>query len=1055
MTEEELLALTAVQFNSAVTPADVWSPLDHHVSDLHADVAAAVTTRLRQADRGRMPIGVVLEGGRGVGKTHMLRWARQQVQDGGGYFFLVKFLEGAEFWHSVLHSVVSGFYAGQGDQLPGVLHRLSDLAGVDNLRRRRISGMIPVSREDLDAFVDGLAAVDRQVGIECEDTARALALYPARGAAGEAGRSYFDLDGALTDDQRAAWGFRRGARLPQEILSDLARLLALTGPTVLAVDQLDALLVQSQPTADEAADGTGEIPLGLVNQVANGLMELRELMPRTLTLVACIPDTWRQIRTRAASSAADRFTVVQMKGAMPGAEVAENLVAAHLTGLYGEAGYTAPYPTWPIRAAAFAGPEVRHYTPRRLLVRVGEHIQGCLESGELAELASFAEQPVTPPTPPPVDQDALAELDRRFAGYRAAADVLGPVDPDTEDKLVPRLLSAALRAFAYEFGERGRAALALDPPPGAKPALHARLRLTLDEDTEDEVHWCFRAIAAEHPVAVLSRMRAARTEAGLHSGTDKRNLVLLRNRPLSRGPKTVEAVAAFEADGGTIARVGEEDLRTFAALERMLDRYDPALLQWLAARRPAAGSELLRRVLPVDRIEALLPAGTDPAVGPAPLVVDPVVAPVPGLTIDPDPDPVTDDRPLVPTGRSERSGRQVAVALESLRKHTVVFAGSGSGKTVLLRRLIEECALHGVSSIVLDPNNDLARLGDEWPQPPAGWDPDDEAKAKEYLTGTEVVVWTPRKERGRPLVLRPLPEFADVLDDDEELDLAVEAAVAGLLPRVKLTARKARIGAAVLKQSLGYFAQGGGTELAGFVELLADLPEGVHGLQNVPSARKLAAEMSEELAAAMLVDPLFGGAGTPLDPGVLLTPSAGHRARVSVISFIGLPSDDQRQTFVNQLQMALFAWIKKNPAGDRPLGGLLVMDEAQTFAPSGAATACTESTLQLSAQARKYGLGLMYATQAPKGLHNRIPGNATTQFFGLLNSGVQIGAAIELARRKGGQVDDIARLPAGIFYAAGEGVGFEKVRMPMCLSHHPSSALTQEEVLKRARGEEG
>ena len=40
-----------------------------------------------------------------------------------------------------------------------------------------------------------------------------------------------------------------------------------------------------------------------------------------------------------------------------------------------------------------------------------------------------------------------------------------------------------------------------------------------------------------------------------------------------------------------------------------------------------------------------------------------------------------------------------------------------------------------------------------------------------------------------------------------------------------------------------------------------------------------------------------------------------------MISLIGLASDDQRQSFVNQLQMALFAWIKRNPAGDRPLGG--------------------------------------------------------------------------------------------------------------------------------------
>ena len=86
----------------------------------------------------------------------------------------------------------------------------------------------------------------------------------------------------------------------------------------------------------------------------------------------------------------------------------------------------------------------------------------------------------------------------------------------------------------------------------------------------------------------------------------------------------------------------------------------------------------------------------------------------------------------------------------------------------------------------------------------------------------------------------------------------------------------------------------------------------------------------------MVNDPLFGGGGAPVDPGLLLTPPPGKRARVSVISLVGLPSDEQRQSFVNQLQMALFAWIKRHPAGDRPLGGLLVMDEAQTFAPSGA-----------------------------------------------------------------------------------------------------------------------
>jgi hypothetical protein len=1041
VTEEERLALSRVQLNWAVSDDDVWSPLEYHVSELHENVAREVLARFDVAERGReKPIGVVLEGDKGVGKTHMLRWVRQEVQSRGGFFFLVKFLEGGEFWHSVLHSVVQGFDRGQNDQLTPILRSLCELAGMNSERRQRLCGTIPVARSDLDAFVDGLFEANRQVAIECEDTARALVLYRSRGAAGDAGRTFFDLDGDLDPDQRAAWGLRRGARLPQEIFRDLSRLLALAGPSVLAVDQLDSLMVQSRP-----AEGTADdVPISLVNQVADGLMEMRELTRRTLTVVACLPATWQLISTRAAASAADRFSRVQMKGSLPGAEIAEQLVGMHLASRYVEIGFTPHYPTWPVLPSAFES--ARHHTPRRLLAKVGDHVRMCLESGQVVELSSFDED-ATPPVPPrPAADGELAALDETFEELRAAADVTAPVSAGTEDEVMPRILAAGLKAYLLELGGRAQG-LELDPPPGAKPALHARLRLTLDEQTEDQVHWSFRAIAATHPNAVLSRLRSARTEAGL-AGVDKRKLWLLRNIQMSAGKVTTRTVAEFEEAGGVSSTISDADIRTFSALEVMLDKHDPALLPWLVSRRPAGSTELFRKVFGEGPDTW---RSTDQVPDPRPSDLAPV--PVADAPAEQGEAPETDGRgdatePMVPTGRTTATNKQVAVPLRTLRQHSVVFAGSGSGKTVLLRRLIEECALHGVSSIVLDPNNDLARLGDPWPAPPAGWNPGDAARAEEYLANTDVVVWTPRRQSGRPLVLRPLPAFADVLDDQEEFEQVVEAAVAGLVPRVRLTAGKLDIGTAVLKQALAVYARGGGSALAGFVDLLSDLPDGVSDFRG---AAKLAADMAERLKAATINDPLFGGEGTPLDPGTLLTPPPGKRARVSVISFVGLPTDAQRQTFVNQLQMALFSWIKKNPAGDRPLGGLLVMDEAQDFAPSGAATACTESTLKLSAQARKYGLGLMFATQAPRGLHNRIPGNAATQFFGRLNSGVQINAAAELARRKGGEVDDIARLTSGLFYAASDGMRFDKVRMPMCLSHHPSSALTEEEVVRRAR----
>src|SRR5690606_27522279 len=92
--------------------------------------------------------------------------------------------------------------------------------------------------------------------------------------------------------------------------------------------------------------------------------------------------------------------------------------------------------------------------------------------------------------------------------------------------------------------------------------------------------------------------------------------------------------------------------------------------------------------------------------------------------------------------------------------------------------------LLGVSSIVLDSNNDLVRLGQAWPHPPEHWRPGDAEKATDYLENTEVVVWTPRIAAGRPLAFQPLPDFGPVLDDLDELGLAVDAAVAALAGRV-------------------------------------------------------------------------------------------------------------------------------------------------------------------------------------------------------------------------------------------------------------------------------
>lgn len=127
------------------------------------------------------------------------------------------------------------------------------------------------------------------------------------------------------------------------------------------------------------------------------------------------------------------------------------------------------------------------------------------------------------------------------------------------------------------------------------------------------------------------------------------------------------------------------------------------------------------------------------------------------------------------------------------------------------------------------------------------------------------------------------------------------------------------------------------------------------------------------------------------------------------------------------------------------------MVAAPEAAPSDRYTACTRSTLALVSQARKYGLGLVFATQAPRGLNLNIPGNAATQCYGLLNAPAQIAVAREMACAKGGEVPEISKLRAGDFYVALEGNAFGRIRAPWCLAHHPPSPPTADEVLALAQ----
>jgi len=1126
--QSSLAALAALTFNWTRTLNDVWAPARFHVDGLHAEVAADIRRAIAEADAGAAnPLGIVIQGQRGVGKTHLLGWTREEVQRAGGYFFLVGDLSAKAFWEELLGCVVEQLLPlpdGSRDQLRTLLSALADRVGLDPVVRDAVTGQSAPSPVTLKVFIRELRRVDPRIGLICQDTARALVLLASPDQAVQDIGYYFMTGNEVDQEDRRRWGIGATRSVPRLLVTELSRLLALTGPTVIAIDQMDALIDE---LVGQASDAGLRSPA--LAELSTGLMTLRDRTFRTLTIVSALPESWDGIRTYGTDSVVDRFAAPRQLRNIPSADVGRLMIEKRFRADYIRAGFEPPYPTWPILPAAFA--DASRYTARALLKRVEAHVSGCLRDRTVTELAALegdaaraaggdiaaspagsapagsspagsaaagaaragapeaGPETAAPAASEPASGAAAADaasadgefaaLDARFAELRASAGVAAAVaaalGPETEDTVMPGLLGAGFEAWVRELGDAADHPFAQDPPPGKNPRVHASLRLVLDPRTERHRRWAFRAIASGHPNAVQSRLRKAAEASGLDAGRSDRQLFVLRNAPWPNGKKTEEETARLTAKGGVVLPASAADLGVFAALAVLEAEHHPALNGWLADRQPAHATELLAAALrDVAEAAAAGPpaaAATDRG-GPAP------AAPVPPATVPPatghstrghstsrrstagEPAaeqplaaPATGPSREIRVGLPAGSRPGADLDLASLRRHLAIFAGSGSGKTVLLRRVIEECALQGVSSIVLDPNNDLARLGDAWPTAPSQWLAGDDERARRYLAETDVVVWTPRRVSGRPLAFQPLPDFGAVIDETDEFNAAVDVAVEALAPRIgaQRQGQRATQEKAVLTEAMRYFARGAGHDLGAFIDLLGDLPEHV---SQQSRATSIAADLADRLRAVRATDPLFGGAGAAADPGLLLTPPPGKRARISVISMVGMAGLAQWQGFVNQLQMALFSWIKRNPAEAEPLKALLVMDEAQDLVPALGTTPCSVSTRRLASQARKYGLGLLFATQSPRALHNSVPGNAATQFFGLLSAPAQIEAARGLAKAKGGDVPAIGRLSAGEFYLAAEGSGFRRIRTPMCLSHHPSSPLTEDEVLSRAAGKQ-
>lgn len=161
MTSAEHDALSSIQLTWAPTPDDVWRTNDLHVDGINE---AAVESVIKSFDSARTrpvskPLGVVIQGAAGSGKTHMLGQIRERVQQRGGYFFLIELLDEKAFWDSVLHGILTDLERPTPNfdtQLEKLLWDLGTLAGLGRVECRAIQGERTVSPELITQFIDSL-----------------------------------------------------------------------------------------------------------------------------------------------------------------------------------------------------------------------------------------------------------------------------------------------------------------------------------------------------------------------------------------------------------------------------------------------------------------------------------------------------------------------------------------------------------------------------------------------------------------------------------------------------------------------------------------------------------------------------------------------------------------------------------------------------------------------------------------------------------------------------------------------------------------------------------
>ncbi|MFZ1265481.1 MAG: ATP-binding protein, partial [Anaerolineae bacterium] len=361
---------------------------------------------------------------------------------------------------------------------------------------------------------------------------------------------------------------------------------------------------------------------------------------------------------------------------------------------------------------------------------------------------------------------------------------------------------------------------------------------------------------------------------------------------------------------------------------------------------------------------------------------------------------------------------------KDLVTHAVCVGMTGSGKTGLCISLIEEAAIDGIPSILIDPKGDLSNLFLTFPQlrgedflpwinaedaAKKGLSPEDYAnqqaatwkkglgdwgedggRIQRLRDAAEFAIYTPGSNAGMPVSI--LKSFAvppfEILDDGEMLQERINTTVTSLLGMVgisadPLTSREHILVSTIIART---WLDGHDLDLASLIQAIQTPPMTRIGVLDLEAFYPARDRFNLVLALNNLVaSPGFATwmEGVPLDIGqILYTPKGKPRVAIFSIAHLG---DAERMFFVSLLLNQFLGWMRTQ-SGTTSLRALVYMDEIFGYFPPVANPPSKLPLLTLLKQARAFGVGIVLATQNPVDLDYKGLSNTGTWFIGRLQT---------------------------------------------------------------------